>query len=265
MPRYFVNTRSAPSGKVGSIRAATETDTASDSSQSLDITKRLKRENTIDSRSNHSHRSSKQFFTGRFLARESGFVPCKAELCLKLVPNQKRRFPWQRDRIDVAVLEPSKAAPDGKFVLSHYAGGTRVHVAGGGSCYTVRNCRGVPAGKCWLVDRTKVAVICGSRPLFPGTKALCREGATNFYPWLRVRLLKNGTVSLELYHTNQPMWYSEQTVASDRITITSVADDSVATIVCVGEALVTIAPGVDPAVMMCLALLLKSMAKAKRA
>ena len=206
VPRHFVSygDETVPSIKVESTHSAADTD-VSDSSQSV-ATKGYRRKNSNASiRSNRQRKNSEHYIKGRLLARESGFDLCKTELCLVLLPHHKRRYLWQRDRIDVAATEGDKN-------LTHYAGGTRIHVIGDGS-FTVRNCHGMLAVKC-LGDR-KQSVILGTRPVFPGNKATCREGATNFYPWFQVRLLENDTASVSLCQTGQPLWYSAQMVQSE--------------------------------------------------
>jgi hypothetical protein len=244
-PRVLVNTRAVPSVKAERIpRTDSETD-VSESSRSLE-TKDFNRKSYRSSiRSNGSLSGSEHNpIKGRLLARESGFVPCKTELCLTMLSCRKRRHFFQRNSMNVAALDGNK--------LFQYAGGARVHMTGDCS-FTVRNCHGMPAIKCWG-DR-KVAVIYGTRPVFAGTKAVHREAATNFYPWLQLRRLNDGTVSVKPYQSQQPLWYSVLTLQSESITIHSVADHSVVATILKGTSCqVTISPGVDPAVMMCVAL-----------
>lgn len=243
VPRSL-NSIAAPFIETESSRADLETD-VSDSPRSLETNQFKRKSEDRSIRSTGSLTGSwHNDIKGRLLARESGFVPSRTELCLTMLHRRKRRFIFPKTRINLAAVDGNR--------LLHYAGGTRIHVKGDCS-FTVRNCHGVPAIKCWG-DR-KVSVIHGTSPVFAGNKAVYREGATNFYPWLRMRLLNNGTVSVEQYQNHQPLWYSVQTLQSESITIQSVENHSVVATVSSGlRCQVTISPGVDPAVMMCVAL-----------
>lgn len=236
MPPRFVDT--TPLG----ISSRSAHSDVSDSSQSLDV-KDLKQQR----RRNKRHVSDK-FFRGRRLAPDFGASP--ETLNLKFVTPQKRRYIWQRDRLDIGVSK------GGEGPLEHYGGGTRVHLAQG--FFVVRNSAGKPVIKC-VGDRKKY-IVYGTRPMFAGSKAEAREGGIPFYPWFQVRMCSDGTVSVELNRNYQSVWYSEQTLAEKTITMKSSLDDEVAAVVYLQDNQVSISPKVDPAVMLCLALILDRMA-----
>jgi hypothetical protein len=121
----------------------------------------------------------------------------------------------------------------------------------------IRNRSEQPIAKA-RVENTR-AIIFGTRPFFAGTKATHRQGSIKFFPWLVADVnQQDGTFSVTLLGTKQlRLWYSEH-VRSKTIQIRSDVDDSIASSICFEEdgPIITTAPGIDPAVMISLAMIL---------
>lgn len=219
--RYFVNTKR--------IRT-TDTETTDSSQRSLSTMQR---------------RNSGTLMRGRMLApRISNIHPSKEAMTLKLLYT-KRKYPWQRTRLEVV-----QQLPEG---LAYYGGGTSIVSRSNGMVMYGWNDKPI-------VCITKNGIY-GTRPVFAGTKACFRERGTSFYPWLDVHV-DDTLLLVELAKSSfDSIWEANVSLESKNLTIYSTADETIAAEMNLQQKAdmmceLTVSPGVDPAVMISLSVIL---------